>query len=86
MTSIRNNAEFGSWSGVILEQPASSFGAWPVEAAIRVHTEPGAWRGLGEGSGLLATRDLNIHVEAKGIDTKRFDGNGAKRGRFARAG
>ena len=43
-----------------------AFGAWPVEAAVRVHTGPGVWRGLDAGSGLLETRDLNVHVEAKG--------------------
>jgi hypothetical protein len=60
-----------------------AFGAWPVEAAVRVHTEPSAWCGLGDGSGLLATRDLNIHVEAKGVAGKRLE---AKRVRLARAG
>ena len=43
-----------------------AFGAWPVEAAVRVHTGPSAWRGLGAGTGLLEARDLNVHVEAKG--------------------
>jgi hypothetical protein len=43
-----------------------AFGAWPVEAAVRVHTGPSAWRGLGNGSGLLAARDVDIHVEATG--------------------
>jgi hypothetical protein len=43
-----------------------AFGVWPVEAAVRVHTGPSTWRGLGIGSGLLDARDLDIHVEAKG--------------------
>jgi hypothetical protein len=43
-----------------------AFGAWPVEAAVRVNTGPSAWRGLTLGSGLLDARDLNIQVEAKG--------------------
>jgi hypothetical protein len=43
-----------------------AFGAWPVEAAVRVNMGPSSWRGLDEGSGLLEARDLNIHVEAKG--------------------
>jgi hypothetical protein len=60
-----------------------AFGSWPVEAAVRVHTEPSAWCGLGDGSGLLATRDLNIHVEAKGVAGKRLE---TKRARLARAG
>ena len=50
-----------------------ALGDWPVEAAVRVHTAPGAWRGLGAGSGLLEARDLDVRVEAKGR-------------RFARAG
>jgi hypothetical protein len=43
-----------------------AFGAWPVEAAVRVHTGPSQWRGLGPGLGLLDSRDLNVRVEAKG--------------------
>jgi recA bacterial DNA recombination protein len=43
-----------------------AFGSWPVEAAVRVHTGPSQWRGLGAGVGLLEARDLNIRVEAKG--------------------
>jgi hypothetical protein len=43
-----------------------AFGCWPVEAAVRIHTAPGAWRGLGAGSGLLEGRDLRVEVESKG--------------------
>jgi hypothetical protein len=43
-----------------------AFGSWPVEAALRVHTGRCAWSGLGEGTGLLDTRDLHIEVEGKG--------------------
>jgi hypothetical protein len=43
-----------------------AFGAWPVEAALRVHTGRCAWSGLGPGTGLLDTRDLHIEVEGKG--------------------
>jgi hypothetical protein len=43
-----------------------AFGAWPVEASLRVHTSGCTWRGLGAGSGLLDTRDLHIEVEGKG--------------------
>ena len=43
-----------------------ALGDWPVEVAVRVHTGPGAWRGLDAGSGLLEARDLNVSVEAKG--------------------
>jgi hypothetical protein len=55
-----------------------AFGAWPVEAAVRVHTGPGSWRGLGVGSGLLGARELDVRVEVKGVEAK---GRG-----FARAG
>jgi recA bacterial DNA recombination protein len=43
-----------------------AFGAWPVEAAVRVQAGPGGWHGLEAGNGLLETRELNVHVEAKG--------------------
>jgi hypothetical protein len=43
-----------------------AFGAWPVEAALRVHTGRCTWSGLGAGTGLLDTRDLHIEVEGKG--------------------
>ena len=43
-----------------------AFGAWPVEAAVRVHVGASVWRVLGAGNGLLEERDLNVHVEAKG--------------------
>jgi len=43
-----------------------AFGAWPVEASLRVHTSGCTWSGLGAGSGLLDTRDLHIEVEGKG--------------------
>jgi hypothetical protein len=64
-----------------------AFGAWPVEAAVRVHTGPSAWRGLDHGSGLLTGRDLDIHIEAKGVAAKRPEAGRveAKRG-LARAG
>jgi hypothetical protein len=48
-----------------------AFGAWPVEAAVRVHTGPGQWRGLGSGSGLLEARDLDVRVEVKGREYAR---------------
>jgi hypothetical protein len=43
-----------------------AFGDWPVEAAVRIHTGPATWRGLGAGSGLLEGRDLHVEVEVKG--------------------
>jgi hypothetical protein len=43
-----------------------AFGAWPVEASLRIHTGRCTWSGLGIGTGLLDARDLNIAVEGKG--------------------
>ena len=43
-----------------------AFGAWPVEAAVRVHTGPSRWRGLGPGLGLLDARDLNVQRRGEG--------------------
>jgi RecA/RadA recombinase len=40
-------------------------GAWPVEASIRLHAHGGMWRGLGNGTGLLAGRELDVQVDAK---------------------
>jgi hypothetical protein len=42
-------------------------GAWPVEASLRLHARGGEWHGLGQGSGLLVARDLDIDVEVKGM-------------------
>src|SRR5207244_2414320 len=42
-----------------------AFGAWPVEAAVRVHTGRCSWSGLEAGAGLLGTRDLHIEVEGQ---------------------
>jgi hypothetical protein len=39
-------------------------GPWPVEAAVRLHTEAGAWARTA--SGLLHTRDLHARVEVHG--------------------
>jgi hypothetical protein len=43
-----------------------AFGSWPVEAAVRIHTGRCTWSGLGAGTGLLDTPDLQIDVEGKG--------------------
>jgi recA bacterial DNA recombination protein len=56
-----------------------AFGAWPVEAAVRVHTGRCTWSGLDAGAGLLDTRDLHIEVGVKGRPQ-------GKMRRFARAG
>ena len=56
-----------------------AFGAWPVEAAVRVHTGRCTWNGLGAGTGLLDARELHIEVEGKGRPREKVRG-------FARAG
>ncbi|HEY5011867.1 MAG TPA: hypothetical protein VIK61_04070 [Acidimicrobiia bacterium] len=40
--------------------------AWPGEAALRLHVQPGPWRGLAPGHGLLSERDLQVRVEGRG--------------------
>jgi cell division inhibitor SulA len=39
---------------------------WPGEAALRLHVQPGPWRGLAPGHGLLSERDLQVRVEGRG--------------------
>jgi len=41
-------------------------GRWPAEASVRIDARGGAWHGLGAGSGLLAGRELEVGVTAKG--------------------
>jgi len=43
-----------------------ALGPWPAEASVRMYAEASAWSGLGDGSGLLDTRDLHVRVEARG--------------------
>jgi hypothetical protein len=43
-----------------------ALGAWPAEAAVRLHTTAAPWSGLGNGDGLLLARDLNVRVEHRG--------------------
>jgi hypothetical protein len=40
--------------------------AWPAEAALRLHVQPGPWRGLARGHGLLVDRELQVRVEGRG--------------------
>jgi cell division inhibitor SulA len=40
--------------------------AWPAEAALRLHVQPGRWRGLARGNGLLSERELHVRVEGRG--------------------
>jgi hypothetical protein len=51
-------------------------GAWPAEAALRLHARGGVWQGVDAGSGLLRARELQVDVEA----------TGSKRRELARAG
>jgi hypothetical protein len=43
-------------------------GPWPVEAALRLRTEAGRW--TCDASGLLATRDLRVQAEARGMPVR----------------
>lgn len=45
-------------------------GAWPVEAALRLRAEGGAWSGLGVGDGELAGRALRVRVEGRGAPAR----------------
>jgi len=44
-----------------------AMGPWPTEATLRLRAEPTAWAGLEQGSGLLDTRMLDLHVEGTGV-------------------
>jgi hypothetical protein len=44
-----------------------ALGPWPAEAAVRLHATTSQWHGLGDGSGLLARRDLDVRVEHRGV-------------------
>lgn len=41
-----------------------ALGDWPVEAACRLQVTSGSWSGLEAGSGLLATREVRVGVQA----------------------
>jgi len=45
-------------------------GGWPAETALRVRAGGSHWRGLARGTGLLATRDLEVHVEGHGVPAR----------------
>ena len=53
---------------------------WPADAALRLRAEGGTWPGLGAGSGLLAARDVRVHVEGRGM-ARRARVGGARTGR-----
>jgi hypothetical protein len=40
---------------------------WPADAALRLRAEGGPWPGLTAGAGLLAERDVRVHVEGRGV-------------------
>ena len=44
-----------------------ALGPWPAEATLRLHAHGGTWSGLACGEGLLASRDLDVHIEGKGV-------------------
>ena len=43
-----------------------ALGPWPVEAALRLQVQSGAWSSV-NGGGLVTTRDLAVHIERKGM-------------------
>jgi hypothetical protein len=44
-----------------------AMGSWPAEAALRLRAGDSAWRGLGRGAGTLTGRDLQVHVDGRGV-------------------
>ena len=53
---------------VVLESvPGVRTGAWPAEAALRIHVDGAHWDGLAAGSGRLECRALAVRVEGKGV-------------------
>ncbi len=42
-----------------------ALGEWPVEASLRLYARGGAWCGLDQGSGLLATRALEVERQCR---------------------
>jgi RecA/RadA recombinase len=47
-----------------------ALGAWPVEAAVRLRADGGAWQGLGHGTGLLRGRTHDVAVVEHGAGTR----------------
>jgi hypothetical protein len=43
-----------------------AIGAWPAEAAVRLHATTAHWSGLAAGSGLLDARGLHVDVVGRG--------------------
>lgn len=46
-------------------------GAWPGEAAVRLHVQRSDWTGLAPGAGLLHSRRWHVRVEGKGAAAPR---------------
>lgn len=44
-----------------------ALGAWPAEAALRIHAAGRSWSGLATGEGLLANAGLDVHVEGTAV-------------------
>jgi RecA/RadA recombinase len=47
-----------------------ALGAWPVEAAVRLRADGGAWSGLGHGTGLLRGRTHDVALVERGAGTR----------------
>jgi hypothetical protein len=47
-----------------------ALGSWPVEAAVRLQTTGTTWHGIGEGTGLLVERDMEVRVEGRGVHAR----------------
>jgi len=54
----------------VLGQWCGSGMQWPADAALRLRAEGGCWPGLEVGTGLLAERDVHVHVEGKAVGAR----------------
>ncbi len=55
--------------GAVLVAFAPDARAWPVEAAVRLRTQGGAWSGIGAGDGVLTARAPVVEVTTRGRST-----------------
>lgn len=46
-----------------------ALGAWPAEAALRIHASGRDWSGLAAGEGLLANASVDVRVEGTAVPT-----------------
>ena len=51
---------------------------WPADVGLRLQVTGGAWLGLADGGGVLATRALAVHVEGRGVRPGTRLGAGAR--------